>query len=90
MQAWWVYIIEATNGALYTGITTDVERRFTEHQGSTAVAAKKGAKFFRGNAPKAVVFRQQCADRSRASMAEASIKRLTRAQKQALIVTGVF
>ena len=44
-QAWYVYIIKASDERLYTGITTDVERRFSEHSDS-----RKGARFFPGQA----------------------------------------
>ena len=44
---WYVYIIESTDESLYTGITTDVDRRFQQHLNS-----KGGAKYFRGRRPK--------------------------------------
>ncbi|HBC56914.1 MAG TPA: GIY-YIG nuclease family protein, partial [Gammaproteobacteria bacterium] len=42
-KQWYVYIIECSDGAYYTGITTDLKRRFAEHAGNG-----KGAKFFYG------------------------------------------
>ncbi len=77
---WWVYVIEASDGRLYTGITTDVDRRFAEH-----TEGPKGAKFFRGNPPVNVRYRVPVDDRSTASREEARIKKLTRQQKLALI-----
>ncbi|MGK0498556.1 MAG: putative endonuclease [Oceanicoccus sp.] len=78
---WWVYMVETVKGKLYTGISTDVERRFQEHQSDRA----KQAKFFRSDAAKAVVYRECCQDRSAASRREAAIKKLSRQQKCALI-----
>ena len=40
---WYVYIVRASDETLYTGITTDLERRLAEHQ-----SGKAGAKYFRG------------------------------------------
>lgn len=80
--SWWVYLIETESGKLYTGISTDVERRFTEHCQS---AGNKGAKFFRTERPQTIVYREQCFDRSAASKREAAIKKLSRRAKCQLI-----
>lgn len=77
---WFVYMIKASDQRLYTGITTDYERRFKEHQSS-----KKGAKFFRGRQPNAIVYVELSQDRSSASKREYAIKQLSRQQKQKLI-----
>lgn len=77
---WTVYIIEATDNTLYTGISTDVERRWQEHMDGRA-----GAKFFRGRKPRRLVYQQAVNDRSQASQREAEIKKLSRAQKLDLI-----
>jgi putative endonuclease len=76
MSAWFVYIIQSTSGKLYTGITTDVQRRFKEHQ-----SGGKGAKFFRSDKPEKLVWFAQYPDRSAASKEEARIKGWTRRQK---------
>ena len=68
---WFVYIIECADGRLYTGITTDVERRFDEHANNKA----KGAKALRGKGPLKLVFFDQVADRSKASVIEYKIKK---------------
>lgn len=82
MSNWFVYLIRCRSGALYTGITTDVERRFTEHcQG-------RGAKSLRGREPLELVFAEQAGDRSRASRLEAVIKKLPKVAKEEL-VSGV-
>lgn len=82
ISGWWVYLIETASGRLYTGITTDVERRFAEH---CDVTAAKGAKFFRSDRAVAVVYSEPQANRSEASKREAAIKKLTRRQKCQLI-----
>ena len=45
MNKWSVYIIQCNNNALYTGITTDIERRFDEHQNDAKKASKYCARF---------------------------------------------
>ena len=80
--AWSVYIIEASDASLYTGITTDVDRRFEEH-----ASGKKGAKFFNGRKPVKVVYRENDHSRSSASKREAEIKKLSRLDKKTLIGT---
>ncbi len=77
---WYVYIIRASDESLYTGITTDVQRRFDEHGGT-----EKGARYFRGRQPLEVVYRENHPDRSSALRREADIKKLPRNQKLKLI-----
>ena len=88
MAQWTVYIILASDGSLYTGITTDLERRFAEHgggQGGNGGQGKKGAKYFHaGRRPKKVVYHELSDDRSSASRREAAIKRLSRQDKLVL------
>jgi len=76
---WQVYIIEASDSKLYTGITTDIEHRWSSH------CTGKGAKFFRGRLPKKICYLEDKHTRSSASKREAEIKKLTRTQKQMLI-----
>lgn len=78
-SGWYLYIIETEGGRLYTGITTDPERRFAEHQSG------RGAKFFRSDPPRRQVYCCAFPDRASASREEYRIKRLTRAEKQRLI-----
>lgn len=84
MNDWYVYIIEATDSRLYTGITTDIVRRWAEHSGTT-INKSKGAKFFRGRKPKYLRFVRQLESRSLASQLEAQIKKTTRNAKIQLI-----
>ena len=79
---WFVYLIKSSDGLLYTGITTDVERRFREHQGLSG--KNRGAKFFRGRTPVSVVYTELLDSRSQASRREAEIKRMSTSAKRAL------
>ncbi|OGU13165.1 MAG: endonuclease [Geobacteraceae bacterium GWC2_53_11] len=76
---WQVYIILCSDDTLYTGITTDVQRRFNQH------AVGNGAKFFRGRRPLRVVYQESGHTRSSASRRELAIKALTRAEKLTMI-----
>lgn len=76
---WFVYILECTDGSLYTGIATDVSRRLAEHMAGT------GAKYTRSHPVKSCVYFEKCATRSEALRREVAIKRLPRAKKLALI-----
>lgn len=78
---WFVYIIRSKSGKLYTGITTDIERRFEEHKNNK----KKGAKFFRSDPAKEIVYTESFKNRSEASKKEAEIKKLTRKEKEELL-----
>lgn len=79
--SWQVYMIEADDGRLYTGVSTDVERRFNEHR----EGGLRGAKFFRGRKPRRVVYLEDGHDRSSAHQREAAIKKLSRSAKLKLI-----
>lgn len=72
---WWLYMLRCADGTLYTGITTDVERRLAEHNSG------KGAKYTRSRRPVEVVYREPCPDKSAALRREIAVKRLSRAHK---------
>ena len=76
---YYVYILECSNKALYTGITTDVERRFKQHQ------AGEGGHYTSYNRPKKICYYEECGTRSEALKREAQIKRWPRTKKLALI-----
>ncbi|OUW75239.1 MAG: endonuclease [Saprospirales bacterium TMED214] len=80
MTQWYVYIVECSDGSLYTGITTDVNRRLLEHNYSF-----KSAKYTRSRRPVRLVWSKEVANRSEASKEEARIKKLKRASKLELI-----
>jgi putative endonuclease len=84
MADWTVYIVESERGTLYTGITTSLERRLGEHCGRGG----RGARYFRFNAPRRLVYSEPAADRGCALRREAAIKRLDRHAKLALIATA--
>ncbi len=81
---WFVYILECANDRLYTGITTDVARRFREH------VSGRGAAFTRMNKPRRMLAFTSCPDRSQASRLEARIKRLPAADKRRLCRLWIF
>lgn len=78
---WQVYIILCADQSLYTGITTDPERRIAEH------LAGRGARYFRGHRPLRFVYLEGGHDRSSAARREAAIKRLNTAAKRLLITS---
>jgi putative endonuclease len=78
---WFVYMLRCTDGSLYTGVTTDIERRLRQHNGELT----GGAKYTRLRRPVALVWQEQCADRSSACRREYAIKQLNRAQKIKLL-----
>lgn len=78
--AWFVYILECKDRSLYTGITTDVERRVREHN-----AGKLGARYTRTRRPVQLVYFEELDNRSNASKREWEIKKLNRQQKNSLI-----
>ena len=80
IKVWSVYMIEAENGFLYTGITKDLKRRFLEH-----TTSKKSAKFFRSSPAKKMVFKKKGYSYSEALKEECRIKKLTKTQKLKLI-----
>ncbi len=80
---WAVYIVRCADGSLYTGIARDVVRRIGEHNGENAL----GASYTRGRRPVVLVYSEAANDRSAASRREAQIKRMTRAQKEALLAS---
>lgn len=82
---WFVYIVKTSCDKLYTGISTDVERRYKEHCNVYNKVNAKGAKFFRGHKPIAVVYTEQCATRSEATKRECRIKTMSKLDKLSLI-----
>ena len=76
---WYVYILRCADATLYTGSTTDPERRVKTHNSG------KGAKYTRSRRPVEIVYLETAADKSAAFRREAAIKGLTRGEKLALI-----
>ena len=80
---WFLYMVRCANGQLYTGITTDVARRFSEHQSNSA----KSAKFLRGKGPLTLVYSETVGSHSDALKREIALKKWPRAKKLALLST---
>ena len=78
-HSWHLYILRCRNNTLYTGITTDVDKRFEAH------ASGKGAKYTRGRGPLTLVYREICGDHASALKREIEIKKLSRQEKELLI-----
>lgn len=76
---WYLYILRCKDGTLYTGITTDVEKRLEAHR------TGKGAKYTRGRTPLELVYRETCGDHSAALKRELEIKTFSRPEKEDLI-----
>ncbi len=74
-------MIRCKLGRLYTGITTDVDRRFAEHAGND----KKGAKSLRGKSPLTLVMKKRIGSKGKALRLEAKIKKLPKVKKEQLI-----
>ena len=72
---YFVYIIQCADRSLYTGITTDIARRFAEHQAGTA------ARYTRSHKPIKIAYQEQQKSRSAALKREAQIKKYSRKQK---------
>ena len=79
---WKVYILRCGDGSLYTGITTDVDKRLDSHR------CGKGAKYTRGRGPLELVYTEECDDHSAALKREYAIKSLTREEKLEMIESG--
>lgn len=78
-KTWKLYMLRCGDGTLYTGITTDTDRRLEEHRSG------KGAKYTRGRGPLELVYSEDCGDKSTALKRELEIKALTREEKVNLI-----
>ena len=76
---YFLYILQCVDNTLYTGITTNLDRRLKEHNNS-----KLGAKYTKIRRPVKLVYSQQFIDRSEASKEESRIKKLSRQQKLSL------
>jgi len=78
---WWVYIVRCRDRSLYTGIALDVERRLAEHR----QADRRGAKYLRGRGPLRLVLARAIGSKQLALRVERQVKRLRKAEKEALI-----
>lgn len=79
-MSYFVYILKCNDDSLYTGITTDLQKRLNEHNHSN-----KGAKYTKARRPVVLVYQESSQDRSSASKREYDIKKLSRLKKLQLI-----
>ncbi len=79
MAEWFVYVLRCSTGHLYTGITTNLERRLREHNSGF------GSKFTKSRRPVTIVHRERFTNRSLAAKRELRIKRMTLSKKLQLI-----
>jgi putative endonuclease len=82
MSDWYLYLVRCGDGSLYTGVTTDVDRRFKAHQEA------QGAKYLKGRGPLALVYREKIGDKRLAFRAEHAVKRWPRDRKEHLVRAG--
>ena len=78
---WWVYILLCKDGTLYTGVTTNLERRLSQHNAGTA------SKYTRSRRPVTMIYRERAKSHGAALRRELAIKKLTRDAKDTLIAT---
>ena len=79
-MSYFVYILQCSDGSLYTGITKDITKRLDEHNTSD-----KGAKYTKARRPVKLLYKEPSLNRSSASKREYAIKKLTRSKKLQLI-----
>ena len=77
---YYLYILKCQDNTLYTGITTNINRRIDEHNSSD-----KGAKYTKARRPVVLVYSKEYKDRSTASKREYEIKKMSRQKKLSLI-----
>jgi putative endonuclease len=82
VERWFLYILECCDGTLYTGVTTDVQRRFEQHN------AGKAARYTRTRLPVTLRYWEKCGTRTDALVRECAVKALKRPLKEKLIATG--
>ncbi|KXT76422.1 putative endonuclease containing a URI domain [Streptococcus sp. DD10] len=80
----YMYVLECADGSLYTGYTTNIERRLQTHN------AGKGAKYTRTRLPVTLVYQEEFPDKPSAMSAEALFKKRTRASKLAYIENSIY
>ncbi|NRH21451.1 GIY-YIG nuclease family protein [Candidatus Gracilibacteria bacterium] len=80
MSIYFLYILRCADTTLYTGITTDLDRRITEHNES-----EKGAKYTRIRRPVEIIYSESFENRSEASRREYEIKKMTKKDKEILV-----
>jgi putative endonuclease len=78
-EAWYLYILECSDGSFYTGVTKDIERRLDEHNQGRA------SRYTRTRCPVRLVYQETCQGRAGALMREYQVKSLSRKAKEELV-----
>ncbi len=78
---WYLYLIRCRDGSLYTGISTDVNRRFHQHQGK----GNTGSKYLKGKGPLTLVFQKRLGSKTLALKVEGKVKKLSKGRKEKLV-----
>ncbi len=86
MACWYVYVIRTVDGSLYTGISTDVARRFREH----LAQGRKTAHYLRTHKPLCLAFLQAIGDRPLALKVELHFKKLPKKTKELIVASGLL
>lgn len=76
-----LYVLSCADGTLYTGITTNLDRRIKEHNSSTT----RGAKYTRSRRPVTLVYSEECETKSAALKREFEVKQMTHPEKLTLV-----
>lgn len=79
---YYVYLLRCADGSLYCGITNDIEKRVNEHNS----AGGRGAKYLRAKKPVILIYTEKHKDRSSALIREHAIKKMSKAEKEALVL----
>ena len=82
-MSWITYMLRCSDDSLYTGITTNIERRIHEHNSDN----KKGARYTRTRRPVTLVYQESCDNRAQATTREYQLKKLKRTEKLKLVST---
>jgi len=86
MSDWYLYLIRCRDDTLYTGISTDVDRRFAQHRGK----GNAGSKYLKGRGPLSLAFQKNLGTKSLALKVERAVKRMPKARKEQLITLGGY
>ncbi len=78
-MTWYVYLAECADGSLYTGVTTNLNKRLRDHN------AGRGSVYVRSRGGASLTYSERCATRSTAQRRECHIKSLTRQDKLVLM-----
>ena len=78
---WYLYLIRCRDESLYTGISTDVNRRFHQHQGE----GNAGSKYLKGRGPLTLVFQKRLGNKTLALKVEGKVKKLSKGRKENLV-----